>query len=149
MVIIGYQGIGKSTVAKINPNYIDLESGCFWVDGKRAKDWYIPYCQMALHLSAQGKNVFVSSHECVRKHLMSVPTEEKIIAVVPDLKLKDRWINKLKKRYEESHLEKDYKAYMNAVDRYTENIKEIMNDVEDVRVLRYMNYYLEGSLQGN
>ena len=27
MIVIGYQGIGK---------YVDLESGNFWVDGKRA-----------------------------------------------------------------------------------------------------------------
>ena len=40
MIIIGYQGIGKSTLAGHN-SVIDLESGNFWNDGKRIDDWYI------------------------------------------------------------------------------------------------------------
>ena len=37
MIIIGYQGIGKSSVTAINPEcYIDLESSCFNnEDGKK------------------------------------------------------------------------------------------------------------------
>lgn len=30
MIITGYQGIGKSTLAKTNDKIIDLESSCFW-----------------------------------------------------------------------------------------------------------------------
>lgn len=33
----------------------------------------------------------------------------------------------LKLRYEDIKLDKDYKAYINAVDRYEDNIKEIAN----------------------
>lgn len=29
MIIIGFPGIGKSTVSKTNDKYIDLESSCF------------------------------------------------------------------------------------------------------------------------
>ena len=67
MIVIGYQGIGKSTLANKDLRFIDLESGNFWVDGKRADDWYKPYCQIAEHLSRQGYIVFTSSHEVVRK----------------------------------------------------------------------------------
>jgi len=35
MIVIGYQGIGKSTLSKTNDKYIDLESGNFFVDGTR------------------------------------------------------------------------------------------------------------------
>lgn len=35
MIIIGYQGIGKSTLAKNSLKYIDLESGNFWINGER------------------------------------------------------------------------------------------------------------------
>ena len=52
MIVIGYQGIGKSSLAGRNNIFIDLESGNFWVDGKRADDWYKPYCQIAEHLSS-------------------------------------------------------------------------------------------------
>ena len=59
MIISGYQGIGKSSLAGKN-NCIDLESGNFWVDGKRADDWYKQYCQIANHLTEQGYRVFFS-----------------------------------------------------------------------------------------
>ena len=35
MIVVGYQGIGKSSMAKYNADVIDLESGNFWVEGKR------------------------------------------------------------------------------------------------------------------
>lgn len=41
MIVIGYQGIGKSTLANDNVSkikFIDLESSCFWNDGKRSED---------------------------------------------------------------------------------------------------------------
>ena len=69
MIIIGYQGIGKSTLANCNLNYVDLESSNFYIDGKRADDWYKPYCKIAEHLSQQGYYVFVSSHKVVRDEL--------------------------------------------------------------------------------
>lgn len=56
MIFIGYQGIGKSTLAGYN-RYIDLESGNFWINGKRDENWYIPYCNIAEHLSEQGYRV--------------------------------------------------------------------------------------------
>lgn len=122
MIIIGYQGIGKSTLAGKH-RCIDLESGNFWIDGKRDDNWYIPYCQIANHLSEQGYTVFVSSHEVVRNELKK--SEQEVYIVYPAVILKDEWIHKLQKRYDESGLEKDYKALMNAVDRYEENIMEL------------------------
>ena len=60
MIVIGYQGVGKSTLAGKDYRFIDLESGCFWVDGPngervRADDWYKAYCQVAVDLSDQGQ----------------------------------------------------------------------------------------------
>ena len=104
-----------------------MESGNFWVNGERAENWYIPYCQIAEHLSKQGYIVFTSSHQCVRDWFKNHGTQ--IIATCfPSLKLKDKWIEKLEKRYNESHLEKDYKALMNAKDRYEQNVLELMNE---------------------
>ena len=31
MILVGYQGIGKSTLAKEKVDIIDLESGNFWI----------------------------------------------------------------------------------------------------------------------
>lgn len=124
MIIIGYQGIGKSTLANKNNGYIDLESGNFWHNGIRPENWYIYYCNIAEHLSKQGYNVFVSSHEVVRKRLKN--STETVICIYPSILLADQWTKKLEQRYNQSHLEKDYKAWKNAEDKYHVNISELM-----------------------
>ena len=126
MIICGYQGIGKSTLAKNGNGFIDLESGNFFVDGKRHDDWYISYCQIAMHLSQQGYKVFISSHAVVRNHLSQCLGADKVV-VLPASDLKDAWIEKLWIRWEETKNEKDYRAYMNAADKYDENIRELYN----------------------
>lgn len=146
MIIIGYQGIGKSSLAGSRyGRFIDLESGNFWVDGKRAEDWYKPYCKIAEHLSQQGYIVFTSSHEVVRKQLEH--SREIVVLVYPSLKLKDYWIDKLENRYNDTGLEKDYKALMNAKDRYEENIRELMGAPFSYKIeLANPDYDLEASI---
>ena len=145
MIVIGYQGIGKSTLAGRNYQFIDLESGNFWVDGKRADDWYKPYCQIAEHLSKQGYIVFTSSHEVVRKQLVN--SSEVVVVVYPAIKLKTMWLEKLCDRYQQTGLDKDYKAYMNAEDRYEENIHELETcDIPYKIKLKDADYDLEASL---
>ena len=145
MIVIGYQGIGKSTLAGRNNRFIDLESSNFWVDGKRADDWYKPYCQIAEHLSQQGYIVFTSSHEVVRKQLEK--SMEAVVLVFPSIELKDEWISKLQDRYEWSGLEKDYKALMNAKDRYEDNIRELeASNIEYKMALKNIDYDLEAAL---
>ena len=144
MIVIGYQGIGKSTLAAKSLRYIDLESSSFWFDDPETKqkirhgNWYEMYCNVAEDLSRQGYTVFVSSHQPVRERLSR--SDEYVIACVPALDLKDKWIKKLRLRYENSGLEKDYKAYMNAADCFTENVTEMMNSGFDVLEIRDMNY---------
>ena len=127
MIFIGYQGVGKSTAAASNVNMIDLESSSFWLDiaGTRHRDtvWYLPYCNIAENLSKQGYDVFVSSHANVRARLAR--STEYVVTIYPALSLKDSWTSRLEARYNTTHLDKDYKAWMNAVDRYTENIEEL------------------------
>ena len=141
MIVIGYQGIGKSTLCKYNPKYIDFESSALKMFGRRMIGWELPYCQMATWLSKQGYVVFTSSHKEVRKYLTG--TDEYCIAIVPSLELKEVWVEKLKARYHESDSEKDRKAYLNAKTRYKENIQEIIDDVEDAFVIESMDYDLK------
>lgn len=127
MIIIGYQGIGKSTLGGFQ-DCIDLESGNFWVDGHRDENWYKPYCNIALHLHRQGFTVFTSSHEVVRNYLKKIATAEdkkSIFVCYPDKELKTAWVHRLKERYEDSGLDKDYKAWKNAEDRFEANIDEL------------------------
>lgn len=145
MIIIGYQGIGKSTLAGRDHKFIDLESSNFWIDGKRADDWYKPYCKIAEHLSQQGYIVFVSSHAVVREELGR--SNEIVVAVFPSIDLKSKWIAKLERRYKKTHLDKDYKAIMNARDRYEESIEEFKNDDRFFYIeLAKMDYDLEATL---
>lgn len=141
MIVIGYQGIGKSTVARGDFQYVDLESTNFFVDGKRSDDWYLPYCNIAESLSRQGYIVFTSSHEVVRNRLKE--SSEQVVCCVPALELKDEWIAKLQKRYDESGLEKDKRALLNAKDRYEENIREIAESGFEVIWLKSINYNLK------
>ena len=145
MIIVGYQGIGKSTLAG-KQDCIDLESGNFWVNGERDDNWPIVYCKIAMHLSDQGYTVFVSSHKVVRDllvmHKKIGEFKGHIYVIFPSVELEAPWIAKLKRRYDQSHLEKDYKAYMNAVDRYRENIQELTDCSLEHVVLEDMNYSL-------
>lgn len=125
MIYVGYQGIGKSSISGKN-NCIDLESGNFWVDGKRIDDWYKIYVNIAEHLSNQGYKVFMSSHKVVREELNKRKIEFKVI--MPSIFLKEKWINRLQKRYDKSNLEKDYKALMNAKECYEENIEDLLQE---------------------
>jgi hypothetical protein len=143
MIIVGYQGIGKSSLAG-KYNCIDLESGNFWVDGKRADDWYKPYCQIANHLSEQGYTVFTSSHEVVRKELEK--SKEKVYLIFPIIELKDEWIEKLRVRYQTTGLEKDFKALANAEDRYEENIRELEKSNLMIYEILGMDYDLLGMI---
>ena len=124
-IIVGYQGIGKSSLANRESGYIDLESGNFWVNGNRADDWYIPYCNIALHLAEQGYRVFTSSHPVVTNHLSSIPRTVDLYACYPSFTLREQWISKLKRRYDDSRLEKDFKAWRNAEEKYNENIEAL------------------------
>ena len=125
MIFVGYQGIGKSTLGGKN-RYIDLESGNFWVDGKRSDDWYFIYCNLAEHLSRQGYFVFTSSHEVVRNQLQRVNQRKFIIS--PTVGLKGEWITRLSDRYDNTKSIKDYKAWKNAEDRYADNVLELQSD---------------------
>lgn len=138
MIYIGYQGIGKSSISGKN-NCIDLESSNFWVGQYRVDDWEIIYCNIAEHLSNQGYNVFMSSHQVIRDEFRNRGT--KFTVICPSLDLQDQWIDRLQKRYNQTNLEKDYKALMNAKDRYSDNIKELMSE-ENVIIINQIDYNL-------
>lgn len=151
MIITGYQGIGKSTLAKEHTNIIDLESSSFWkyeedvcrnktVNKTRPDDWYIYYCQIAQHLSSQGYIVFVSCHEQVRKWLATHNTES-FYAIYPSLKLKEQWIERLEKRYEQTKSEKDYSALIGAQKFYDSNIKQLMLESSYNSEVYFKDYY--------
>ena len=125
MIIIGYPGIGKSTLGGRDHKYIDLESSIFKVDGERSEDWYKVYCKVAEDLSRQGYIVFVSSHSVVRETLKS--SEEDVAVAYPVGALEKRWVTKLRDRYNKTNSEKDRIAYERAKDHFNEDIVSLLN----------------------
>lgn len=122
MIICGYPGIGKSTIAKSEDNVIDLESSIFKnEDDSRPEHWEEYYCKMAEHLSSQGHTVFVSTHPEVLSYLRRNCTEP-VMCVYPAKDLKEEWIEKLKTRYEKSGSEKDRRAYISVEENYDSQI---------------------------
>ena len=144
LIVIGYQGIGKSSCGGKN-NCIDLESSCFWVGDKRADDWYIPYCTMAIHLASQGYTVFTSSHRVVYTYFASLclpPEIGKVVVFCPDSRYKNEWVERLQERFDRTGLHKDYKALMNAKERYVDSIQELVNCGLPVYQPAYIDYDL-------
>lgn len=137
-IIVGYQGIGKSTLADGN-RFIDLESGNFYVDGSRSDNWYKIYANIAAHLAGQGFVVFVSSHKVLREYMNEKGIPFKVVCPSPELK--DKWLERLRERYEETKLDKDYRALANAEEKYDENIADLMGE-KDVFLIKDMDYKL-------
>lgn len=146
MIVIGYQGIGKSTLAGESKGFIDFESSSFYVNGKRPTDWHIYYCRIAEILSSQGYVVFVSSHQPVRDYFKT--SDERAVIICPSKVLKDEWIQKLRMRYESNMTEKNLRALRNAEDRYEDNIDELIHDGIPSIIIKEMDYSLEDEIRG-
>lgn len=144
MIYVGYQGIGKSTLCHKRDKCIDLESGNFFADGYRHEDWYKVYANIAKHLSNQGKIVFTSSHKVLREYMNKMGI--RFTVVFPSLELKEQWIAKLKQRADETHKLKDFKAWLNARERYRENIHDLSKERHKV-IITTMDYSLEDVIE--
>lgn len=147
MIIIGYQGIGKSTMAMLANNTIDLESSNFWYkkhEFKRYENWAEVYTNIAKDISACGNIVFTSAHKEVRDALAGC--NQDIYVCCPDISLKDEWIKKLDDRYNVTKLDKDMKALTAAKYHFEEQITGLLADAEingwGVIKITDMNYEL-------
>lgn len=140
MIYIGYQGIGKSTLCRKIDKCIDLESGNFFVDGKRPEDWYKIYANIAQHLSDQGNIVFMSSHKVLRDYMSQnrIP----FTVVYPAAELKGAWLEKLKNRYDVTKKDKDFRAWINAQEKFEENIQDLSHELNKIEITD-INYNLE------
>lgn len=148
-VVVGYQGVGKSTLAFHNNLVIDLESSNFFVDSERPANWHIIYCNIARALCKQGYIVCISSHKEVRKELARHPASKQVI-VYPTRTLKDAWIAKLRYRFDETQSMKDFKALKNAEDCFDKNIIDLENQEGFERIgFSTMDYDLADLLKLN
>lgn len=131
MIVIGYQGIGKSTCASEMHGIIDLESSNFKIDGERDENWYVVYCRIAVSLARQGYIVMVSSHEHVRSELRQYDPEDKytVVVICPHYTMKDRWIQRLYNRYVREPSDKNYAAWKEAEAHFIDSIQSMTQGV--------------------
>lgn len=111
MIICGFPGVGKSSICRTIPNYVDLESTPF------KKNWEL-YADVIEHMEKNHYNVFVSSHIQLRKELRK--RKINYIFVVPEEDLKDVYIERYKNRgNSESFIKQisdNWNSYVRAMD---------------------------------
>lgn len=156
MIIIGYPGIGKSTLANgylmaerpdLAPRgVVDLESFVFNIRPNERR-WVETYVRVADYLSDQGYIVLVSSHGDVRDALRG--SMQRIVVCHPALELREEWTQKLRTRFlaaSDADRERDFAAYTRACENYDEDIKDLSRDGFERIVIENMEYDLHDML---
>ena len=138
VIVCGYQGIGKSTVAKDIPNVIDLESSSFYGADKktRPENWAYFYVKIAIDQALRGNDVFLSCHDSVREQLYlqyhDLYDEERSyvapLVIIPAIELKKEWENRLLDRYFISLEPKDRRAYEFHTKEFETNVNELISN---------------------
>lgn len=155
MVIVGYPGIGKSTLCQHRENCIDLESSCF---DKSNINWYKDYCNVAIDLHKQGNIVLVSNDELVYKELESKDAIDttNLVFIFPSLQLRDEWITKLRDRYKKRPNKENKAAWSRVIDCYFDDILNLVNFVKKNgyryycidNIIYYLDYIVRGLEEG-
>lgn len=151
MIIIGFPGIGKSSVTRVydgdtnTTGYIDLESSNFVKDD----NWVKEYCDLAIDLDLQGYNVFVSSHKAVREYLAErqdiLPD---IMEVFPSKEMRTEWLNRLESRYMKCKTDKNERALRYMRSNFDDAVDEMEHDaiIHKVRITKENMNDLEKAL---
>ena len=135
LIICGYPGVGKSSIAGWN-NCIDLESSWFSHDeegNKKYPDdaWCVDYCNLAMRLAAQGYTVLTSTHACVinelrdRKFVLDYKYKVKVVIFVPRADMKKAWVERLVNRYLESDKDVDLRAFVGGIQYWASKMATI------------------------
>lgn len=131
LIICGYPGIGKSSIAGWN-NCIDLESSYFSRDEKGFalcdEDWVTRYCKLAFYIARQGFTVLLSCHAVVRNKLKEIKDMNSnyfyppVVIFCPREDMKEAWGIRLMKRYNKTNLDKDFRALEGAMRYWNTNM---------------------------
>lgn len=123
MLICGYQGVGKSTYCRNNPETtVDLDSSNF----KKTDKWEENYIKTALGFVGNNKNVFISAHKVVIEYLIANNIPFKVL--IPNEK-KDVWRTRLEFRYNKNKTFANLKALYDFDLHYEEDMT-YYNDLE-------------------
>ena len=155
MIIFGYQGIGKSTLANSpsGESYIDLESSMFRtpMHPERSEDWFQAYGNIVYDLNKQNKFIFSACHQQIRDYITSEKDLKGVMSVIcyPSIELREEWLYRLRQRWIDTQLPKDKAALDYAEASYSSSIKALDKDTDyDHLILTKMNYNLHDILIG-
>lgn len=132
LIICGYPGVGKSACAGWN-GCIDLESSTFSQE-MGMLPWVSLYVKSAIQLAEQGFTVFVSTHRDVRKSLIGNSSKIPVVIFCPRLSWKEEWIERLKKRYEQTKLSKDQRALKHVQDFWDKSLEEMIDEAHEAKI---------------
>lgn len=151
IIVIGYQGIGKTTLASnLDNRVIDLESSMFKLGDYRDPYWYLIYCRQAFHIARQGFVVCISSHKEVRSEIVKYKNFDiNIVEIYPALYLESEWIDRLRKRYlDDPSSIKNLIAFEHAEENFRKSVIDMrLDDYFDQIELDRMDYDLETILR--
>lgn len=135
MIICGFPGVGKSTLAKFS-NWIDLESTPF------EKDW-IRYAKVAKHMNDNGYNVMVSTHPQLLEQFEQM--EVRYTVVIPSISDLKIYLNRYNKRGNDESfialLEKEWDNWLRDIITFTSRNKTIVILPEDGCLQAYIEKY--------
>lgn len=125
-IVLGYPGVGKTTIAQRHEDCIDLESSDFnLLDSDENVD---RYWKTARRLENQGYIVFVSTHESVQrraKKALDVGLDT-VKVVYPDMNLRKHWISKVRFRKEVQPSTSNISAWKHLNLHYLTDIRGLM-----------------------
>jgi len=140
-IILGYPGIGKTTLSEKYENVIDLESSYF----PREPFWALFYVNLAIHLASQNnKIILLSTHKEVQEYLSKKVLNIPVYVCYPDLRLKEYWIEKLRNR---KPTEKNRRAIDRAVNHFDDDIRTMMFSKFNKIIITDMQYDLSEILR--
>lgn len=130
-IIMGYPCIGKTSISG-DGWYVDLESSNFRDQfGNKIPNWELVCANIAKDLSAQGYNVFISSHKSMQDILKKC---ENLIVVFPAVDLKEKWVDRASQRWREYGGDKNAFALNRIVSHYMQDIEDLKKYCEDNNV---------------
>lgn len=111
-IICGFAGVGKSTLARKEKGYVDLESTPF------KKNWDL-YSDVAIHMANNGYNVMVSCHKELRDMLREKGANYRVYT--PTKNVKYLYLQKYKERGNDDAF---LKMFENNFEKFIEEIEE-------------------------
>lgn len=89
MIIAVYKLMGKTTLAKKNSQYTDLDTKPFWIyhadnfTWKRDDNWVTAYCNLAQDFQSEGRDVLICCDVDILRTLWS--RGEEIFVIIPEV----------------------------------------------------------------